>query len=65
MARIKGAMMTRKRRKKTLKLAKAFSGAGPFAVNTKRRPCVRARGRCSFFIYSAFLAVSTRAAKPA
>ncbi len=26
MARIKGAMMTRKRRKKTLKLAKGYSG---------------------------------------
>ena len=27
MARIKGAMMTRKRRKKTLKLAKGFYGS--------------------------------------
>ena len=28
MARVKGAMMTRKRRNKTLKLAKGYFGAG-------------------------------------
>ena len=32
MARIKGAMMTRKRRKKTLKLAKGYFGAKSKAV---------------------------------
>ena len=37
MARVKGAMMTRKRRKKTLKLAKGYFGAKSKLRSEERR----------------------------
>ena len=38
MARVKGAMMTRKRRKKTLKLAKGYWGARASILKWQNRP---------------------------
>lgn len=48
MARVKGAMMTRKRRKKTLKLAKGYWGAKSRHFKMAKTGCYEVRQLCVY-----------------